>query len=192
MFVPDFDLPAVERPGGFGTVNATGANFRRIIDLSDLDRSVATNAPGQSAQPGSPFYGNLRDYLGDGEYFSLLFSREAVEGNVAHRLIAEAGVVLTEPGHRLGCLPEPLDGTNFMPPSFNPALGVMFVTARESCATFVPQEPQIESGRNSWGGASSGSTGTRDTVLYARSICGPVTGRIRSAGSPPVSCKVVD
>ncbi len=87
MFVPDFDLPAVERPGGFGTVNATGANFRRIIDLSDLDRSVATNAPGQSAQPGSPFYGNLRDYLGNGEYFPLLFSREAVEGNVAHRLM---------------------------------------------------------------------------------------------------------
>ena len=35
MFIPDFDLPAVERPGGFGTVNATGANFRRIIDLSN-------------------------------------------------------------------------------------------------------------------------------------------------------------
>jgi penicillin amidase len=87
MFIPDFDLPAVERPGGFGTVNATGANFRRIIDLSDLDRSVATNAPGQSAQPGSPFYGNLRDHLGNGEYFPLLFSREAVEGNVAHRLM---------------------------------------------------------------------------------------------------------
>ena len=87
MFVPDFDLPAVERPGGFGTINATGANFRRIIDLSDLDRSVATNAPGQSAQPGSPFYGNLRDYLGNGEYFPFVFSREAVEERMAHRLI---------------------------------------------------------------------------------------------------------
>ena len=87
MFVSDFDLPSVERPGGFGTVNATGANFRRIIDLSDLDRSVATNAPGQSAQPGSPFYGNLREYLGNGEYFPLHFSREAVEDNVAHRLM---------------------------------------------------------------------------------------------------------
>ena len=91
MFLPDFDLPAVERPGGFGTVNATGANFRRIIDLSDLDRSVATNAPGQSAQPGSPFYGNLIDYLGNGEYFPFLFSREAVEERVAHRLILQPG-----------------------------------------------------------------------------------------------------
>ena len=52
----------------------------------------------------------------------------------------------------LGCLPEPWGGTNFMPPSFNPALGLMFVTARESCATFVPQEPEIEPGRNSSGG----------------------------------------
>jgi penicillin amidase len=87
MFIPDFDLPAVERPGGFGTVNATGANFRRIIDLSDLDRSVATNAPGQSAQPGSPFYDNLADFLGNGEYFPFLFTRRAIEEKVAYRLM---------------------------------------------------------------------------------------------------------
>ena len=91
MFIPDFDLPAVERPGGFGTVNATGANFRRIIDLSDLDRSVATNAPGQSAQPGSPFYDNLVDYLGNGEYFPFLFTREAIEEKVAYRLTLRPG-----------------------------------------------------------------------------------------------------
>ena len=91
MLLPDFGLPAVERPGGFGTVNATGANFRRIIDLADLDRSVATNAPGQSAQPGSPFYGNLIDYLGNGEYFPFLFSREAIEERVAHRLTLRPG-----------------------------------------------------------------------------------------------------
>ena len=91
MFIPDFDLPSVERPGGFGTVNATGANFRRIIDLDDLDRSVATNAPGQSAQPGSPFYGNLADFLGNGEYFPFLFTRGAVEEAVAHRLMLQPG-----------------------------------------------------------------------------------------------------
>jgi len=86
MFVPSFDLPPVERPGGFGAVNATGANFRRIIDLADLRRSVASNAPGQSAQPGSPYYGNLREYLGNGEYFPLLWAREDVEAGAAHRL----------------------------------------------------------------------------------------------------------
>ena len=81
-----FDLPTVERPGGFGSINATGANFRRIIDLADLDRSVASNAPGQSAQPGSPFYDNLVENLGNGEYFPLLYTREAVDAHVAYRL----------------------------------------------------------------------------------------------------------
>ena len=85
-FAPEFALPAVERPGGFGAVNATGANFRRIIDLAAPDRSVASNAPGQSAQPGSPYYGNLAENLGNGEYFPLLFTRGAVEEHAAHRL----------------------------------------------------------------------------------------------------------
>jgi penicillin G amidase len=86
MFIPDFSLPAVERPGGFNTVNATGANFRRIIDLSNVDNSVATNAPGQSAQPGSPYYGNNRERLASGEYFPLPYTRGAVDKLVAHRL----------------------------------------------------------------------------------------------------------
>jgi len=86
MFVSAFDIPTVERPGGFGTVNATGANFRRIIDLANLDRSVATNAPGQSAQPGSPFYADAVDRLASGEYFPLLYSRRAVEEGAAHTL----------------------------------------------------------------------------------------------------------
>ena len=89
MFVSAFDLPAVERPGGFGTVNATGANFRRIIDLANLDRSVGTNAPGQSAQPGSPFYGDAAGRLASGEYFPLLFTRRAVEGGAAHTLVLQ-------------------------------------------------------------------------------------------------------
>ena len=83
---PAFDLPSVERPGGFGSINATGANFRRIIDLANPNRSVASNAPGQSAQPGSPFYGNLAEHLGNGEYFPLLFTRDAVEKGATHRL----------------------------------------------------------------------------------------------------------
>jgi penicillin amidase len=86
MFVRDFSLPAVERPGGFNTVNATGANFRRIIDLADVDRSVATNAPGQSAQPGSPYYGDHRERLANGQYFPLPYTRGAVDKEAAHTL----------------------------------------------------------------------------------------------------------
>ena len=91
MFVSAFDLPTVERPGGFETVNATGANFRRIIDLSNLDNSVWSNSPGQSAQPGSPFYDNLRENLANGQYFPMLFTRGAVEGSAAYRLTLRPG-----------------------------------------------------------------------------------------------------
>ena len=91
MFVPAFDLPPVERPGAFGTVNANGANFRRIVDLSNLDNSVWTNAPGQSGQPGSPFYDNLREQLGNGRYLPLLFTRGAVEKRTAYRLTLRPG-----------------------------------------------------------------------------------------------------
>ena len=91
MFVPAFDLPPVERPGAFGTVNANGANFRRIVDLANLDNSVWTNGPGQSGQPGSRFYDNLRENLGNGEYLPLLFSRAAVEKRVAYRLNLRPG-----------------------------------------------------------------------------------------------------
>jgi penicillin amidase len=86
MFIDAFSLPPVERPGGFNTVNATGANFRRIIDLSNLDATVATNAPGESAQPESPYYGNLREHLADGVYFPLPYTRAAVEKQAAHTL----------------------------------------------------------------------------------------------------------
>jgi penicillin amidase len=86
MFIDEFSLPPVERPGGFNSVNATGANFRRVIDLSNVDKTMATNAPGQSAQPGSPYYGNLREHLADGVYFPLPIERQSVEKEAAHTL----------------------------------------------------------------------------------------------------------
>jgi penicillin amidase len=86
MFIDAFSLKPVERPGGFNDVNATGANFRRIIDLAEVDRTMATNAPGESAQPGSPYYGDAREKLADGVYFNLPFTRAAVEKQTAHKL----------------------------------------------------------------------------------------------------------
>lgn len=85
-FVDAFDLATVERPGGAGTVAADGASYREIMDVSDWDRSIVTNTPGQSAQPGSPFYGNLLPLWADDQYFQLAFSKAAVEKNAAHRL----------------------------------------------------------------------------------------------------------
>jgi penicillin amidase len=82
-----YDIPAIERSGGAGTIAATGATYREIIDLGDIDRSVATNVPGQSGQPGSPFYANLTTSFADQRYFPLRFSRTAVETGTAHRLV---------------------------------------------------------------------------------------------------------
>jgi penicillin amidase len=100
-----YDIPAVERTGGNGTVAAPGATYRQIIDFANIDESAATNVPGQSAQPGSPFYANLVESYGRGEYFPLSFHRPAVDRHAAHRLVltppppnAPRGSVLT-PGY---------------------------------------------------------------------------------------------
>jgi penicillin amidase len=81
-----YDIPAIERAGGAGTVAAIGATYREIIDLGDLDASVATNVPGQSGQPGSPYYANLARSFADQQYFPLAYSRPRVEEKAAHRL----------------------------------------------------------------------------------------------------------
>jgi penicillin amidase len=90
-----FDLPPVSRGGDANTVYATGgpafrqtsgASYRQVVDLADFDNSVAINVPGQSAQPGSPYYGNLLALWGRDEYFPLVFSRGRVERETAHTL----------------------------------------------------------------------------------------------------------
>jgi penicillin amidase len=89
--VSAYDLPAAERTGGQGTVGAVGATYREIIDFSNLDNSVGTNAPGQSGRPGSPFYGNLIEAYSNQEYFPLSWTRQAVDANARYRLLLRAG-----------------------------------------------------------------------------------------------------
>jgi penicillin amidase len=90
-----FDLASVARGGDGTTVNATGggnlrqtggASYRIVVDFADFDNSVATSVPGQSGQPGSPYYGNLLPLWADGKYFPLVYSRAAVERETAHIL----------------------------------------------------------------------------------------------------------
>jgi penicillin amidase len=81
-----FDLPTVERRGGNGAVGADGASFREIIDVSNWDRSITVNTPGQSGQPGSPYYGNFLPIWEKDEYVPMSFSRGLVDSNADHRL----------------------------------------------------------------------------------------------------------
>jgi len=93
-----FDLTAPERGGDANTVFATGgpnfrqnhgASFREILDVADWDRSVGTNVPGQSAQPGSKHYSDLLPMWADGKYFPLLYSNAKVEAMAKDRLTLE-------------------------------------------------------------------------------------------------------
>jgi acyl-homoserine lactone acylase PvdQ len=81
-----YDLPAIERQGGAGTVNAIGAVYRLVTNFKDPDQSMVTIGPGNSGQPGSPFYGNLHELWGRNEFFPLLFTRGAVESKTRYRL----------------------------------------------------------------------------------------------------------
>jgi len=82
----EFDLPAMEHGGGGGAVFADGASYREIMDVADWDRSVATQVPGQSTQPESPYYGNLLPLWANNQYFQMAYSRNAVNGAAAHTL----------------------------------------------------------------------------------------------------------
>lgn len=90
-----FNLPDATRGGHATTPYMTagpnlrqnhGASFREVLDLADWDNSTVTSVPGQSGQPGSPFYGNLLPLWERGEYFPLVYSRPAVEAATAHVL----------------------------------------------------------------------------------------------------------
>lgn len=88
-FVSAYDLPSVERSGDGGTIFDTGATFREIIDFSDFDNSRATSTPGQSMQPGSPFYDNLLRLWADEDYFPLLYTRDAIQDATTHRMVLQ-------------------------------------------------------------------------------------------------------
>ena len=93
--VPSFRRGPVERPGDGNTVNATGgtgfqqnsgASYRQILDLSDWDRSVMTNVPGESGDPESPHYSDLLESWAAGKYHPMPFSRKAVDAATVERI----------------------------------------------------------------------------------------------------------
>ncbi len=69
----------------------------------------------------------------------------------ARELDANGRPIVLNDGEK-GCLPDQWGGTNFNPPTFDPRLNLFFITARETCATYTPQEPVIKPGRTSFGG----------------------------------------
>ena len=91
-----YNVGPFELPGYAETVMSTyggglavdgGASFREILDLADWDRSIATNAPGQSGSPGSSHFADLAKLWAAREYFPLAFSGRAVEENAETTLM---------------------------------------------------------------------------------------------------------
>jgi penicillin amidase len=86
----------IARPGDGNTVNATsgrgfqqtnGASYRQVLDVSDWDRSMMTNVPGESGDPASPHYSDLLEDWAAGRYHPMPYSRAAVERAAAERIV---------------------------------------------------------------------------------------------------------
>jgi penicillin G amidase len=88
--------------GGSGIVNATGwsvsreediynvrsvPSMRMIVDLSDLQNSLAIHLTGQSGHPGSPHYTDMTDPWRMIEYHPMLWDRDAVEAGAEAHLV---------------------------------------------------------------------------------------------------------
>lgn len=89
-------------------------------------------------------------YTLDRENGKLLVAKPYIDGSNWAKEIGKDGrpVVLDNQGTNDKCLPDNHGGTNFQPPTFDPDLGLFFVTAHETCATWLgvkPTEP-IEMG----------------------------------------------
>lgn len=72
---------------GSGNNQSTGASFRMVVDVSDWDKAMFTNTPGQSGDPRSPYYRNLFIPWARDRHFPVLFSREKVESNSHEKLV---------------------------------------------------------------------------------------------------------
>ncbi len=78
---PSTPMNAVYRPSDFRITN--GASFRMVVDLSDLDKSVTINAPGQSGDPRSSHFADLAPQWAKGEFVPLLYTDAAI-GQAVH------------------------------------------------------------------------------------------------------------
>jgi alcohol dehydrogenase (cytochrome c) len=82
-------------------------------------------------------------YTLDRETGKLLVAKTFIDGSNWAKEIGADGrpIVLDNMGTAEKCLPDNHGGTNFQPPTFDPDLGLFFVTAHETCATWEGVKP---------------------------------------------------
>lgn len=88
-----FNLGPLPR-GGSGTTpgstggnmnQSSGASFRMIVNTGDWDAAQATNGPGQSGNPESPFYSNLFEPWAKDQYFPVYYTKQKVDSVAVER-----------------------------------------------------------------------------------------------------------
>jgi alcohol dehydrogenase (cytochrome c) len=92
-------------------------------------------------------------------------------------VILNLGVVPNDnPNAPTTCVPDLYGGTNFNPPSYDPALDLFFVMARETCALYTVQKQEMQPGRS----FMSGGMRTLPEPSYsALRALDPKTGEMR-------------
>lgn len=81
--IPAFASPLLEVGGDGQALNAikggAGPSWRMIVDFGPGRKAYGVYPGGQSGNPGSPFYDNMVDTWAKGEYYELLFLKNAAE-----------------------------------------------------------------------------------------------------------------
>lgn len=72
---------------GNGDNQSHGATFRMVADVSDWDKTLFTNSPGQSGNPQSSFYKNLFEIWASDQHFPVYFSKEKVNQSAKEKII---------------------------------------------------------------------------------------------------------
>jgi penicillin G amidase len=80
------DGNSVLATGGTNFRQTTGASYRQVLDLSDWDKSMMTNVPGEVGDPRSPHYDDLIDDWREGKYHPMPYTRAAVEAATTERI----------------------------------------------------------------------------------------------------------
>jgi len=90
-------------------------------------------------------------YVLDRRTGELLFGKPFTDTTWAREIGKDGRPIVLNEGDK-GCIPDMWGGTNFNPPTYDPALRMFFLNTRETCATYEAQEPKIAPGRTSFGG----------------------------------------
>ena len=106
----------------------------------------------------------------------LLVAKPFTDTNWARQIGPEGRPVVLNESGTTECIPDMHGGTNFMPPSYDPARRLFFVMARETCAAYFPFKQEIRPGFVS---VSGGLRRTQDRAYGALRALDPVTGERR-------------